>query len=240
MESSKPPIDQIIDLCSTIAACKDSCFGCLRGQNCHYFVCPVEESAAPNDWSTISLETLLSKDCFTVFDRRQRYFVAFTLASSHLQLHSSRWLGAQWSKSDIIFPLDRNSNPVVERIYMSTGAASSALTHRTTHPSSQQASLDRTFSTLGIILLELCFGVAFEDTVERRRSMPADGPNPFSDLGAAFEWSNRVAGEAGPEYAEAVTWCLSKISSFTRDDHWRRDLLEKVVAPLEGCYQFLL
>lgn len=70
--------------------------------------------------------------------------------------------------------------------------------------------------------------------------MPADRPNAYSDLGAAIEWSTRVAGEAGPEYAEAVMWCLSKISSFTKDDNWRKDLLEKVVVPLEGCYKSLL
>ena len=99
---------------------------------------------------------------------------------------------------------------------------------------------DRTFSTLGILLLELCFGVAFEDTIERARSIPANGPNAFSDLGAAFAWSERVVGEAGPEYAEAVTWCLGRISSPTKDASWRKELLERVVMPLEQCYKALL
>ena len=29
----------------------------------------------------------------------------------------------------------------------------------------------------------------------------ADGPNAYSDLGAAFKWSTRVAAETGPESA---------------------------------------
>ena len=134
-----------------------------------------------------------------------------------------------------MFPIDANSNPVAKRVYMSKGASSSVTT--TTH---SHASIDQTFSTLGILLLELCFGVAFEDTIERKKSVPADGPNVYSDLGAAIEWSTRVPGEAGPEYAEAVTWCLSKISSLAKDGNWRKELLEEVVMPLEGCYKSLL
>ncbi len=194
----------------------------------------VEDPSLSDSSSTISLETLLSKECAVVFERRQRYFVALTLASSHLQPHSTHWLGTQWTKSEITFPLDDGNDPIIERAYLSRAAASSTI-----RPTQSRKSTDRTFFTLGILLFELCFGVAFEDTVERVRSIPADGPTTYTDLGAAFEWAKRVEDDSGLEYAEAVRWCLSGIDASPKDGKWRKELLKKVVVPLERCHNSL-
>jgi len=63
--------------------------------------------------------------------------------------------------------------------------------------------------------------------------------NPFFDMAAALEWSAQVAEEAGPEFAEAVEWCLKNMPGSGKSDgmpdKWRKELFEKVVVPLQYC-----
>lgn len=75
----------------------------------------------------------------------------------------------------------------------------------------QYASSDRLLPTLGILLVELCFGIALEDTEMRQQYQNADLQTDATanlaaalDLAVAMEWARSVAGEAGDAYADAV------------------------------------
>ena len=89
-------------------------------------------------------------------------------------------------------------------------------------------------------MLELCFGTPFESTELRQRSLPLNGPNAFSDLGAATEWAGEVVDEAGQEYADAVTWCLTRFMGGGKNEAWRQELLGDVVESLPKCHESLL
>ncbi|KAK1253288.1 hypothetical protein MKX07_001365 [Trichoderma sp. CBMAI-0711] len=63
---------------------------------------------------------------------------------------------------------------------------------------------------LGIRLLELCFGQIIDDQ-PWRKALPAGGNDTEKtcyDILAAREWLGHVNDEAGPAYADAVSWCL--------------------------------
>jgi len=58
----------------------------------------------------------------------------------------------------------------------------------------------------------------------------------------ALQWFNEsVQGEAGPEFADAIEWCLiSQIGRrMSSDGKWKEELFEKVVEPLRCCYKHL-
>ncbi|OCK77570.1 hypothetical protein K432DRAFT_303930, partial [Lepidopterella palustris CBS 459.81] len=62
---------------------------------------------------------------------------------------------------------------------------------------------------------------------------PADASRALSTL--ALQWSKTVGEEAGPEFAEAVEWCLH--SNASSGDGWRKDIVKHVIDPLEYCHQ---
>ncbi|OCL04598.1 hypothetical protein AOQ84DRAFT_255661, partial [Glonium stellatum] len=70
-------------------------------------------------------------------------------------------------------------------------------------------------------------------------SAPADLPtgddtsNHMLDYAAALQWSRMVSEEAGPEFAEAIEWCL--YGQARRGDGWRKDIVKHVIDPLEYC-----
>ena len=103
----------IKDLCSSIARCdssKDS-LGLLKGDNESYELRQGHLHQAAND--SITLEELLNDTSDVKLDRRQRYTIAFTLASSHLQLYPSPWLNSHWSKRDIVFFRDPQDHSLI-------------------------------------------------------------------------------------------------------------------------------
>ena len=105
---------------------------------------------------------------------------------------------------------------------------------------------DRSLLTLGILLIELCFGTALEDHELRRQFRSAgeqQAATPDStailDLAVAMEWSQSVCGEAGETYAEAVNWCLMGQVASARGAKWREELFANVVRPLQSCHEQL-
>lgn len=61
-----------------------------------------------------------------------------------------------------------------------------------------------------------------------------------AEMAAAVTWLNDVSGEAGPDYAEAISWCLTGIRAIPTDtQEWRKQMLLQVLKRLEKCYSDL-
>ena len=234
----------ITDLCSKMAISSPqiNCLGLLKDENASYVLHqgPKQGEGMKTD-DTVSLEQLLSRSSELRLDRRQRYTIAFTLASSHLQLYPSPWLNAQWTKKDVVFAKhhDHPHTINIERPYIQKNTLPLQGT-----PSSAYASNDRSLSTLGILLIELCFGTALEEHDLRKQydsSTIQGASNPdlvaALDLAVALEWSRAVSGEAGDPYADAVHWCLRGQVGDANSDKWREELYFNVVKPLQFCYE---
>lgn len=178
------PLSKIIDLCHTITHSGASpSLGCLTDTDNRYHIYPVTETGPAESASeSISLERLLSKTSLVRLTRRERYVIALTIACSHLQLHDSPWLGAQWTKKDILFHCSKDhriigGKPYITRSFHSTDEALDV--------QSAYAVADHGLSTLGILLLELCFGIALEDHEIRKNFVALDGrPNPSTSTAA--------------------------------------------------------
>jgi hypothetical protein len=237
----------IVSLCDTIATFRSSLktHCCLKGEQCRFAVSPVESPERTADVrDTVSLGNLLRKDSTITLTRRQRYLIALTIASSYLQLHSTPWISPHWSKKDILFLRDSvNPNRIhLEQPYVSRNFRPD---HRSDDDNNHHS--DGSLSNLGIMLLELCFGTALEDHELRQKYPQAVTPNRFLDMAAALEWSPRAVEEAGPEFADAILWCLRNMpgSGQTDDDgmllgNWREELFVKVVQPLKACYDLFV
>ena len=244
----------ITNLCSTIAATNpaENVFGLLKGEEESYILERRANLQPPRKtYQTVSLESLLNKTSDLSLSRRQRYQIGFTLASSHLQLYPSPWLHSQWSKREIIFKIDPQDHRSIQtdQPYILRSVSTSTQQSATT-PTPSYASSDRCLPTLGILLIELCFGTALEDHEMRRQydSTSAEQQQQQQiatadlaaalDLAVALEWARFVGGEAGEGYADAVGWCLrGQCGGLTRDDRWREELFANVVRPLMSCHE---
>ncbi|KAK6428384.1 hypothetical protein LTR95_015473, partial [Oleoguttula sp. CCFEE 5521] len=206
VQKQKQALKPIDSLCEAISKHVDNqpCSGVLAGQGVneeYSLISPATNSGLPvQPETTTTLATLLA-DTSTTPNRSQRFSIALAIASSHLQLHSSSWLGHRWSGEDILFNVDKGSailgQPHLRASFVENGA------------SGLSSSRDETFATLGILLLELCFGTTLENSPFRNKYRAPDGqPSFIMDQVVAREWAEGVEGEAGPEYADAVNWCL--------------------------------
>ncbi|KAF2184167.1 hypothetical protein K469DRAFT_580827, partial [Zopfia rhizophila CBS 207.26] len=86
--------------------------------------------------------------------------------------------------------------------------------------------------SLGILLLELCFGRRLEDHPLRRKHPTGDEQSKQAfDFMAALQWSKSVKGEGGDDYTSAVKWCF--IEGSNANQSWRSEIIKNVIRPLE-------
>ena len=96
-------------------------------------------------------------------------------------------------------------------------------------------------TALGILLLELCFGITFEDHALRQNYVLADGQStPYLDQVAGLEWSASASDEAGPEFAGAIQRCLQRNSAELKSKEGRQKLFIEVVEPLQKCHNSMI
>lgn len=246
-EAPKPP--KITDLCTKITSCSADLpkYGCLKGDELRYLVQPIDK-AATEPQQYITLDALLSASSSNTFTRRQRLQVAVILASSHIQLHPTPWLKSKWSKKDILFLYDPKdcTKLCVDHPYISRSLSKlrphSSPTVAT--PASNMHIFQDSIRNLGIILLELCFGTAVEDHKLRQSTNASDEATlQVLNYAAATQWARDVAEEAGPEYEDAVSWCLHNVPDSGnvkgKEDRWREDMYVNVVEKLKCCHDKL-
>lgn len=234
-----PASDELSNLCEKLANFEqvETCLGILKGEDFDYSLYPllqkqrIEEAEQP----MISLGSILRRESGVKLSRRQRFYLALTLASSHLQLHKTPWLENGWSKEEILFlPDPRNSAQVnLEQPFIARDFALPGKNKGT-------PTADNSCSNLGIMLLELCFNATFESQPCRKKYVSPDGQsNPYLDLAAALEWCNsEAAEEAGPDFESGVRWCLSQFGVVNGlDEAKKEEMIEKVIKPLEYCHK---
>lgn len=230
---SVPTIKPIANLCISLDNNNASCYGFLPHDDCRYYVYRVPHQHIKT-LESVTLDQIFRGQVSKPPNRRQRLALSFILSSSFLQLLDTPWLTVSWAKSDILFMLDPNNPGVyaLDRPHLYRNLA-----ERSCQKQSDE-NITKSLRQLGIVLLELCFGRLLEDQPCRKKWPSVDDENTKSalDLAAALDWLQEVEGEAGPDYASAVGWCLLA----TRPSRWRQEMLRKVVKPLEGCHQCLV
>lgn len=222
---SSQNLAQISNLCGKLSGKCADCIGFLEEDEYRFAVYPALQSPSALRTPTKTLEDLLTAT--DVPTRRKRYCLALTLASSYLQLGATPWLNTQLRKDSIVFLVDSNNHEtaILEHPYI-----------RQEMSGSSNSRTPDALATLGIRLLELCFGKPLEATQYRKQLPSGDAISaPVLDYAAAIQWSKHAGEEAGPEFAEAIDWCLH--TKEVSDGSWRKDLLQNVVIPLDACHR---
>jgi hypothetical protein len=196
----------------------------------------------------ITLETLLSKSSQIHLTRRQRFLIALILASSHIQLHPTPWLKLKWTKKNILFLYDPQDPAKIgtDQPFISRSLSKSLQQiTSSTRTSDSIYTFQDSIRNLGIMLLELCFGTAIEDH-RLRPKVDVDDEQILKliNYAAADHWARDVVEEAGPEYSDAVNWCLHHTPESSglegMDEKWRENMFAKVVEPLKACHDQLV
>ncbi|KAI0150958.1 hypothetical protein BJ166DRAFT_378472 [Pestalotiopsis sp. NC0098] len=204
--------------------------GYLEGDTCKYYM-----SSEPGSTSRLlpqqkSLEDMLL-NAEKKPTRRQRYAISLILASSFLQLQNTQWITCLWQKSSIVFPEQKVGTDGVR-----IDAPFVAHNLRDGDTGDVESNLPaQGLSSLGVTLLELCFGNVIEDHPRRPKLPPELDTAEVKtalDAQAAACWLKDVTEEAGPDFTNAIGWCLSKHLTLHDKSGWRQEMLKQVVWPL--------
>ncbi|CZR61998.1 uncharacterized protein PAC_11895 [Phialocephala subalpina] len=237
----------IADLCTKIATCSPDLpkYGCLKNDTRQYIVQPLcKASTQPQEY--VSLSELLNRT--TKPTRRQRFQVGLILASSFVQPHPTPCLHSTWSKKNILFLCDADDKNKIstDQAYISrplTKSIQSSLSNASLTPTDR--TLQESIHNLGIMFIELCFSKAIEDH-ELCASINAKDNRIMQALlyGIASDLAQHVVEETGPDYSDAVEWCLhhrlENTAGDENDEKWREDMMMRVVEPLKNCHDLLM
>ncbi|USP81802.1 hypothetical protein yc1106_09076 [Curvularia clavata] len=212
------------------------CMGIIGHDDEAFHLHPVNRKSQGSRTDPITLDHLLSRNCENPLSRRQRYLIALLVASSVAQLQSTPWLRTGLCKEDVIFfPSNDDDTDVLPygEPFIRQGFSSNHA--HVSNDSTEECN----FYSLGIILLELCFGSRLEDYASYKKQPPAADRTTRNALNvmAALKWSRSVSGEGGEDYATAVKWCFTGVTD--REKNWRSEIVKNVVRPLESCMEHL-
>ena len=168
----------------------------------------------------------------------ERLEIALTVASSILQLQQTPWLRDDWTKEDLSLCKDCTDET---KQYVLVSRAFSA----TERPDSRRAAMvfglprNKTLFALGVFLIELCFGKAFESLRSPQDPLDANGhANILTDLSAADRLTKHIYGEVGDRYGDVVRRCIhcdfNRRSVNLEDDDFRQAVYEGVIVPLQA------
>ncbi|KAL8801036.1 MAG: hypothetical protein Q9182_004728 [Xanthomendoza sp. 2 TL-2023] len=200
--------------------------------------------------STLTLDYIIrkahgSRDFSTIWSWKQRILLAYRLASSLLQFHSTPWLGGSWKRQSICF---------CHRIVVHTSASNKELlqfdaespfiihdfTRNPMPLTAAQPTAKASLLDLGILLLEIWHLTPFEVYAAQ------EGLHVDSTYGARYEiasrWLNETADNILPFYADPVCRCIegtfaSKAPTLQwTDPEFQVSICEGLVKPLwDNC-----
>lgn len=183
----------------------------------------------------ISLDKVLHAGPGEGLSRRQRFLTAHVIASSMLELHSTPWLESSWNKTDIVF-FSNSTNSAEKQFgppYLSRNLDNDS-------KSQPDKSHDLVSESLGVVLLELCYGTRLEEfNIYKTFPVRPEQPNHSFRLRIATALCENVVDEAGPEMQAAIKWCLKNRRSDINEHKWRREFFSVVVLPLHNYTQYL-
>ncbi|KAJ4294169.1 hypothetical protein N0V90_007859 [Kalmusia sp. IMI 367209] len=211
------------------------CIGIISHDDEIYHLHPAPKRKRPDHGGPVTLDHILSGEFGGEFTRGQRFSIALLLASSVAQLRYTPWLNNGLAKKDVLFfPCvnDDCSMPYHEPFICQGFTLNDSTT-------SGVKANEFDLSSLGILLVELCFGSRLEEQPIRQRYPTEFGEAKQAyDLVAALKWSEKVLGDGGKDYASAVRWCFFP-SVTTGDPSWRGEMIKNVIEPLERCKEHL-
>ncbi|KAI6816919.1 hypothetical protein KC332_g1267 [Hortaea werneckii] len=221
-------------LCKTLSsnATTSTCFGYLHDE--HDDVQYRIYSDSENDQGSrgsVTVSTALKSDFRPPFYRTLRYGLALKLAIAQLKFHPSPWMPKAWLLDEISLSHGNSPAGIVdfETPHVIAGLDNQAKT------SDGHSPRDETFWSLGIVLLELCFGKRLETHDLWSSSFARNPLDPFQRLAIAQEWARDVELEADTDFAEAVPWCLQRAPIDASRNEWRKEFVQSVIHPLERC-----
>lgn len=174
-------------------------------------------------------------------NRKDRLYIAATLASSVLQLDSTPWLKTQWTSRDIRFHLEDDistipSRAVVLHPYLSgdihSADAEASYTVEApilkTHLVRSEALLN-----LGLTLVEICLGKTLADS---KQPDDVNSNDTITRLNTAQRLLDDVDAEGGDKYGDVVRRCLFcpfEVRDFSLDNEtFQQVVFDHVVTPL--------
>lgn len=99
---------------------------------------------------------------------------------------------------------------------------------------------DRSFASLGIMLMELAFGLTLEDhELWHNAGFGGNEDAPLYRTMVAKVWADTLEGEVDPGYSEAVAWCLNESPMALDGEAWRKELANRVVLPLQASCEHI-
>ena len=179
---------------------------------------------------------------------QEQYNLSITLTSSMLQLSHTPWLQETWSKADIIFHRAKDDRtmsgiPVdLKRPYLNREHKRTA-THA--RPNSHEPRDSPKVVALGIMLLEICYGLPIEELLLPEDLGPDDRPTDISYILAARRWlmEKEGKGEFSFAFIKAIKYCLQCFmnpSASLSNPTFLKTIEELVLAPLEWEKNILL
>ena len=179
--------------------------------------------------------------------RRDRLYIAVTLASSVLQLDGTSWLKRQWRSSDILFlPLNnqKTSTSKVDFTHpyvswkISSEDTNTALVAEASRLTIAPRIPSEVLSMLGITLTELCFG---QNIYDLRVEEDVDATEILTNFNTAARLIDHVYNESGGRYGDVVRRCL-KCPPDVRDasldnEEFEEAVFESIVTPLRQDFE---
>lgn len=175
--------------------------------------------------------------------KRDRLYLALTLASSVLQLDQTQWLREYWQDEDVYIlhnPQNLKEPPAIDRLhpYLSRRIPTGLETRdsdTTASKETSQPARGENLLSLGLLLVELCFGESLE-----AMQKPEDSDDNASELQRQFNTARRllysIESETSLNYGDAVRRCLEYSSKYqevnTEYDGFQREVFEDIVMPL--------
>ena len=195
------------------------------------------------DLLNISKQRALGLD----LSRRDRLYIALTLASSVLQLDGTSWLRKQWKSGDIRFlPLkdqkDSTLRGSLRYPYISWKVSPDDMNTGSVPDESRTTIAHRVPSevlfVLGITLTELCFG---QNIYDRRIDDDIDRTEMMTNFNTASRLINDVYAESGSRYGDVVRRCLKcppDVRDATLDnEEFQEAVFESIVTPLRQDFE---
>ncbi|KAL9580258.1 MAG: hypothetical protein Q9203_006375 [Teloschistes exilis] len=204
----------VTNLCSILQRPCHPCIGfCLDSEGHLRGAYNAQRSVAYIDGG-VTLQDILTKKLGTL-SPQERYNLSITLTSSMLQLSHTPWLQETWSKADIIF-LKAKDGCTMSGITVDIKHPYLAREHKqTTKLVSQSSGTPNDCSkvvALGIMLLEICYGLPIEELLLPEDLGNDNRPTEILHLQAARRWL--ISKEGKGEFSFAF--------------HGRRQQVEKV------------